>query len=268
MGPSVPPGALHLILLWCYSGSCTVPDAAAPADQLRRLAKATGLSALATLAGGASRWARRADRPPDLSADLGRLLLADSLADGHPDGEREPPFWDVLLTPAHDASSSAPEPGRARAGIGAHRVVLVSRSQYLRALLSPGAFRDVSGAEVAFPEISSLGALRALRRWLYTDEGPWESVGESTDRGHVLETALEAVQVYGAMLLWVAARGAGKRPVCVRALSDAEVRAPSAPLPTQRRRRCGCLAASPGPRRSTLPSASPSSRPATLSACS
>lgn len=233
MGPSVPPEALHLLLQWAYTGSCVLPDAPAAADQLRRLAKATGLQALSALARagcagtGGCPHARRTDVPADISADFGRLLVLPPLGGAPQSGADSasagdfPAFWDIRLLRNQPASSACR--GAAVAcrddGIGAHRVVLVARSQYLRALLSPGAFRDASGSDVIFPEISTLGALRALRRWLYTDEDPWgaqlpvaaaEGAEGAEGRAAALETALEAVEVNGARLcprvtLWLRA---------------------------------------------------------------
>lgn len=202
MGPSVPADTLHLLLRWAFSGSCELPPAAASVDQLRRLAKATGLHVLAALArpAGGTSAVRRTDRNADISQDLGRLLAPGSGGAAQQPAEDFPPFWDVPLV-----ASPAPPPGipggagdaPSPATIGAHRVVLVARSQYLRALLSPGAFRDASGGEVAFPEITAPGALRALRWWLYTDEQPWAPVAATSERAAVLASALEAVQVHG-----------------------------------------------------------------------
>lgn len=248
MGPTVSAEALHLLLQWAYFGSCLISTEGAhgeppslqeqqrqqttaeggasgaregAAGQLRRLSKATGLHSLAALArpGGAPH-ARRTDSPPDLSADLGRLLSLEAPADAFP------PFWDVLLLAAReprdgtvachsdDAGRDPPSPPSAAAfapaaaaggpappagGLGAHRVVLVARSQYLRALLTPGAFRDAPGSSATFPEIGSLGALSALRWWLYTDACPWAPVTGPADRTRALSTALEAVDVYGAV---------------------------------------------------------------------
>ncbi len=146
LGAAVTRPLLSALLRFAYTGACAAPAKAEDAAALASLARAAGAHALSALLRGvcAPLPAAGVPPPPPLWHDLAPLLDAADASDD-------------------DAAMALLRP-RQGAVVRCHRLVLAARSAYFRTAL-----RHCAAGGMLLNELDARG-VRALRRWLYTDE--------------------------------------------------------------------------------------------------